>query len=76
MDIIEAIQSELCHLETMLTFAKDLRKRNILKLHKTQRFRDLLFSDRSLMETHFDELSQLMVPKQVLCNGCVLKSGL
>lgn len=76
LDIIQAIQRELQHLSSMLTFASDLRKKNILGLHKNARYRDLLFKDRELVGSHFDELSQIMVPKTWLCKSCTNETGI
>lgn len=64
-DIVQAIKTEMSHVEPLLAFADVLRKKNLKKLLKNERYRDLLAGDKDLMLAQLDEIEEgLEVPKQ------------
>lgn len=70
LDIFQSIKSDMTHRESLSKFADALRKKNMSKLQKNPRYRDLLFDNRELFESHFNafdeiKLSQDMVLKSI-----------
>jgi hypothetical protein len=64
-DIIQAINADMSHVEPLLAFADVLRKKNLKKLLKNQRYRDLLVGVKILMLAQLDELEkELEAPKK------------
>lgn len=64
-DIVQAIKTEMSHVEPLLAFADVLRKKNLKKLLKNERYRDLLVGNKDLMLAQLDEYEEgLEVPKQ------------
>lgn len=58
LDIFQAIKSDMSHVEPLLTFADVLRKKNLKKLLKNERYRDLLARDKGLMLAQLDEIEE------------------
>ena len=57
-DIVQAVNADMSHVEPLLAFADVLRKTNLKKLLKNQRYRDLLVGDKILMLAQLDELEK------------------
>jgi hypothetical protein len=55
-DIVQTIKTGVSHVEPLLAFANVLSKKNLEKLLRNERYRDLLASDTELMLTQLDEL--------------------
>lgn len=65
-DIVQVIKADMSHVVPLLAFADVLRKKNLKKLLKNERYRDLLIGDKTLMLAQLDELEAgLEVPQQV-----------
>ena len=60
-DVVQALKTDMSHVEPLLAFAEVLRKKNTKKLLKNERYRDLLVGDKDLMLAQLDELE---VPPQ------------
>lgn len=56
VDVISAIKREMSHMDSLLEFADKLRKNNLAKLLRNERYRALLDGDKALMWSQFDEL--------------------
>jgi hypothetical protein len=72
-DIIQAIKTDMSHVGPLLAFADVLRKKNLKKLLKNQRYRDHLVSDPELMLAQLDELAvpgELQEKAYYTCNSC------
>ena len=63
-DIVQAIRTDMSHVEPLMTFADKLRNRNLKKLLKNERYRDLLAGDKDLMLAQLDELEEKLEDPQ------------
>jgi hypothetical protein len=65
-DIFQAIKADMSHSEPLLAFADVLRKKNLKKLLKHERYRDLLAGDTNLLFAQLDEIEEeLEDPEEV-----------
>lgn len=61
--MVQAIKTDMSRVEPLLAFADVLRKKNLKKNLKNERYRDLLVRDRDLMLSQLDEIEEgLEVP--------------
>jgi hypothetical protein len=75
-DIVQTINADMSHVEPLLAFADVLRKKNLKKLLKNQRYRDLLVGDKILMLAQLDELEkELEPPKRTIKQQYSLCTG-
>lgn len=57
-DIIQTIKIDMSHVEPLLAFADMLRKKNLKKLLKNERYREFLIEDKDLMLAPPDEIEK------------------
>lgn len=74
LDIFQSIKSDMSHRESLSKFADSLRKKNLSKLQKNQRYRGLLFNNRDLLESHFDAFHQIMLSQDMVLRSMCMCS--
>jgi hypothetical protein len=63
-DIFRAIKTDMSHAEPLLAFVDVLRKKNLKKLLKIERYRDLLAGNKDFMLAQLDELEEKLEVSQ------------